>query len=71
MHLSPLAVDTTGRMYDEFIRLLCLHTHREESAVTNELTEESHQFRFLHASCFANLKGTVVLIMAKVSDMRI
>jgi hypothetical protein len=25
----PLAVDTTGRMYDEFIRLLFLHGHRE------------------------------------------
>ena len=24
----PLAVDTTGRMYDEFIRLLFLHAHR-------------------------------------------
>ena len=65
----PLAVDTTGRMYDEFIRLLFLHTHREASALTNELSEESDQFRFLRASCFANLKGVVGLIMAKVSSM--
>ena len=55
----PLAVDTTGRMYDEFIRLLFLHAHRETSVLTNELPEESDQFRFLRASCFANLKGTV------------
>jgi hypothetical protein len=41
------------------------------SALTNELTEESDQFRFLEASCFANLKGAVGLIMAKVSPMRI
>ena len=36
----PLAVDTTGRMYDEFIRLLFLH-------LTGEFLEESDQFRFL------------------------
>ena len=42
----PLAVDTTGRMYDEFIRLLFLHAHREASALVNELAEESDQFRF-------------------------
>ena len=67
----PLAVDTTGRMYDEFIRLLFLHTHREESVLVNELPEESDQFRFLRASCFTNLKGAVGLIMAKASAMRI
>ena len=67
----PLAVDTTGRMYDEFIRLLFLHAHREASALANELPEESDQFRFLRASCFANLKGAVGLIMAKASAMRI
>ena len=67
----PLAVDTTGRMYDEFIRLLFLHVHREASDLANELPEESDQFRFLHASCFANLKGVVGLIMTKASVMRI
>ncbi len=67
----PLTVDTTGRMYDEFIRLLFLHAHREESTLANELPEESDQFRFLHSSCFANLKGAVGLIMAKASAMRI
>ena len=65
----PLAVDTTGRMYDEFIRLLFLHAHREASALANELPEESDQFRFLHASCFANLKGVVGLKMVKASAM--
>ena len=59
---TPSAVDTTGRLYDEFIRLLFLHTHREASAWSNELPEESDQFRFLRASCFANLKGAVGLI---------
>ena len=67
----PLAVDTTGRMYDEFILLLFLHAHREASALDNELPEESNKFRFLRASCFANLKDAVGLIMAKASAMRI
>ena len=66
----PVAVDTTGRLYDEFIRLLFLHAHREASALANELPEESDQFHFLRASCFANLKGTVGLIMTKSSAIR-
>ena len=39
------------------------------SALTNELSVESDQFRFLRASCLANLKGDVGLIMAKTSVM--
>ena len=58
-------------MYDEFIRLLFFHVHREASALANELPEESDQFRFHRASCFANLKGAVGLIMTKASAMRI
>ncbi len=65
----PLAVDTTGRMYDEFIRMLFLHAHNESSVLANELPEESDQFRFLHASCFTNLKDAVGLIMTKASVM--
>ena len=67
----PLAVDTTGRMYDEFIRLLLLHSHREVSVLTGELPEESDQFRFLRDSCFVNLKGVVGLFLEKESAMRI
>ena len=44
-------------------------THRETSALANALPEESDQFRFLRASCFANLKGAVGLIMVKASVM--
>ena len=43
----PLVVDTTGRVYHEFIRLLFLHAHREVSALVNELSEESDQFCFI------------------------
>ena len=68
--LLPLAVDT-GHLYDDCIRLHFLHDHREESVLANELPEESDQFRFLRAACFANLKGAVGLIMAKASAMRI
>ena len=67
----PLAVDTSGRLYDDFIRLLFLDAHRQTSALANEIPEESGQFRFLHAACFANLKGAVGFIMVKASVMRI
>ena len=67
----PMVVDTTERLYDDFIRLLFFHSHREASSLANELTEESDQFRFLRVSCFANLKGDVGLIMTKASAMRV
>jgi hypothetical protein len=66
-----LPVDTSGHPYDDFIRLLFLHAHREASALANELLEESDQFRFLRAACLVNLKGSVGLILAKASAMRI
>ena len=37
----PVAVDTSDRVYDDFSRLLFLHAHREASALTHELPEES------------------------------
>ncbi len=67
----PLAVDTPGRLYDDFIRLFFWHVHREVSVFPTELPEDSDQFRFLRTVCFANLKGAVGLIMTKASDMRI
>ena len=67
----PVAVDTSGRIYDDFSRLLFLHAHREASALDNELPEESDQFRFLRSVCFANIKGSVGLILSKTSAMRI
>ena len=67
----PVAVDTSGRIYDDFSRLLFLLAHREASALANELQEESEQFRFLRAACYANIKGSVGLILPKASAMRI
>ena len=58
--LLPLAVDTSDRLYDDFIRLFFLHTHREASAFCNELPEKSDQFRFLRSVYLANLKGSGV-----------
>ena len=55
-------MDTSGRMYADFIRLLFLHAHRETYVLTNELSEESDQFRLLRATCLDNLKGSVGLI---------
>ena len=37
----PVAVDTSGRVYDDFSRLLFLHAHREASALTNEVPEDT------------------------------
>jgi hypothetical protein len=67
----PVTVDTSGRVYDDFSRLLFLHAHREASALANEIPEESDQFRFLRATCYDNIKGSVGLILAKASVMRI
>ena len=64
-----LVVNTSGRLYDNFIRLFFFHTaHRETSDLTNEVPEESDQFRFLHVVCLDNLKGS---ILVKVSVMRV
>ena len=67
----PVAVDTSDRIYDDFLRLLFLHAHLEASALANDIPEESGHFRFLRAACLANIQGSVGLILAKASDMRI
>jgi hypothetical protein len=64
----PLAVDTSGRIYDDFLQLLFLHAHREASALANELQEESGQPL---VTSLANLKGSVRLLLVKASAMRI
>jgi hypothetical protein len=66
-----LAVDTSGRVHDDFNRLLFLHAHREASALANELPEESDQFRFLHVPCLVKLILKGQLFLARASDMRI
>ncbi len=43
----------------------------ESSGLTNEIPEESHQFRLLREVCYVNIKGSVGLTLAKVSVMRI
>ena len=48
----PVSVSTSGRVYDDFTRLLFLHAHREASVLAGELPEESEQFRFLRAARF-------------------
>jgi hypothetical protein len=60
----PVEVDTSGRIYDDFLRLLFLHAH-------NDIPEESGHFRFLRDACLVNIKGSVELILAKSSVMRI
>ncbi len=58
-------------IYDDFLRLLFLDAHREASALSNDIPEESGHFRFLRTTCLANIKGSVGLILAKASAMRI
>ena len=67
----PVAVNISGRVYDDFFRLIFLHAHREASVLTGELPEESDQFRFLSAVFFANLKGSKGLMLTKPSAMRV
>ena len=67
----PVVVDTSGRIYDDFLRLLFLHAHCEASALANDIPEESGHFRFLRAACLPNIKGSVPLILSKTSVMRI
>jgi len=42
----PVAVDTSDRIYDDFLRLIFLHDHREASALGNDIPEESVTFVF-------------------------
>jgi hypothetical protein len=67
----PIGSDTSDRVYDDFNRLLFLDSHCEASSLTSELPEESDQFRFLRVTCLDNLKGSVGLILATTSVMRI
>jgi hypothetical protein len=36
-----ITVSTSGRVYEDYARLLFLHTHREASILAGELPEES------------------------------
>jgi hypothetical protein len=68
----PTVVSTSGRVYEDFTRMMLLqHAHRETRILAGELPEESEHFRFLRASRLANLKGSVGLILSKSSVMRV
>ncbi len=67
----PIAVSTSGRVYEDFTRLSFLHAYREASVLAGELPEESEQFRFLRASRLSNLEGSLGLILTKTSAMRV
>ena len=67
----PVVVSTSGRVYDDFVRLFFLHAHREASILVGELPEESYQFRFWWASRLTDLKGSVGVILVKTSTIRV
>jgi hypothetical protein len=64
------SVNTSGPLYPHFIFLLFLDAHRETSALVNELTEESDQFRFICAGCSANLQRYLHSLKASVGDLQ-
>ena len=66
-----LVVDKSDRFYDDFLRLLFLHVHSETSVLVNDIPQESSHFRFLDVACLGSIKGSVGLILAKTSTMRI
>ncbi len=49
-----ITVDTSDHIYDDFLRLLFLHTHREVSTLANNIPEKSSHSRFLRAACLTN-----------------
>ena len=51
-------MSTSGRVYDDFVRLLFLHSHRETSILVGELPEESEQFRFFQTTHMENIKDS-------------
>jgi hypothetical protein len=57
----PVAVNTSGLVHDDFVRLLFLNVHREASILTGELPEESDQFHFCRVLRLVNLKDSVGL----------
>ncbi len=70
----PFGVDTSDRIYDDFLCFLFLYVNRETSVLGNEIPEESYksgQFRFLRSSCVSYIKASVGLILTKPSTMRI
>ncbi len=66
-----VGTSTCGRINEEFFRLLFLHAHRDDSTLSGELPEESSQFRFIRTTCLSNLKGSIGLMLAKASAMRV
>ena len=62
---------TSGPGYGDFVRLLFLHAHCEDSILAAELPEESEQFRFLRPVILVNIKGSLGFTVVKVSVMRV
>jgi hypothetical protein len=59
----PLSVDTSGRIYDDFSRLLFLHANREASAVTDEIPELDLSSRlFTPLPCFIRSRRPTTLL---------
>jgi hypothetical protein len=60
-----------GTPESPLVVLLFLHGNRESSVLSNEIPEESGQFRLIRVVCYDNIKGSLGLILEKLSVMRI
>ncbi len=52
---------------NEFFSIFLFSPGKKIKRLT-QILEESEQFRFLRTACFANIKGSVGLILAKASE---
>jgi hypothetical protein len=62
-----VSASTSGRINEKFLLLLFLHVHRDASVLAGELSEESTHFRFIRVACLDTLKGSIGLMLTKVS----
>ena len=67
-----VSVNTSGHVYDNFVRLIFLYVSRESGVLSGELKENlnSHEVHFLHTVSLTNLKDSVGLILTKTSEAR-
>ena len=63
--VMSVVVNTSGLVYDDFVRLIFLYVYHESSDLAGELPEESDHFRFLLTTSLTNLKESVGLSLHK------
>ena len=73
----PAIMTTSSRMHGEFLRILFLQAHRENTAhfidtgLSSQQNRSDNAFRFKHEAFYKGLKSKVGLVAAKASALRI